>query len=107
MADKRDNCMNNRFPVFNITQGHNVRYKQALKSIEACSCAWVVEGESVRDLTLAEAIQARNVQAKMRDPLPYAELFGLRFEGKEEGKRERNMLVWEATQFVSEKLEAA
>ena len=42
--------------------------------------AWVIFGETVRDLTYAEAVQARNQQAAEREPLAYAELPGITFK---------------------------
>jgi len=100
--------MNINSRIYNVSREYYIKRKQALKGIDRdCTLAWVVEGESVRDLTLAESIAARNEQARLRDPLPYAEMFGLRFEGpksSEDGKRNRNMMVWEASRFVSEEL---
>jgi hypothetical protein len=57
-----------------------MKFKQALKAIEACACAWVEYGVSVRDLSLIESIQARNEQARKRAPLAPAELRDLTFE---------------------------
>jgi hypothetical protein len=97
--------MTNRFPVFNVTKGFPVRYKQAVKAINECAAAWVDYGVSIRDLTLAESISARNQQAALREPLEYSELFGLRYEpriGGEAKARESNALVWQACKFASE-----
>lgn len=72
-------CMTNNQRVFNVTRGFRMKHKQAVKAVEACACAWVDFGVSVRDLTLQEAIERRNEQARLRDPLPYAELVGLAY----------------------------
>jgi hypothetical protein len=69
--------MSNNHRVLNLTRGFNMKAKQALRAIEECACEWVVEGESVRDLTLAESIAKRNEQAKLRTPLEFAELPGV------------------------------
>jgi hypothetical protein len=66
--------------ILNITRGFRLKRNQALKAIEQCACAWVVPNESIRDLTLAESVIARNKQASERDPLDYAELPGITFK---------------------------
>jgi hypothetical protein len=89
--------------VFNVTRGYSVRLNQARRAVDNCACAWVEKGVSVRDLTLAESIAARALQAKNREPLPYAEIPGLRFEvppvmnGAEWQSR---LLAYEASLFV-------
>ena len=42
--------------------------------------AWVEFGVTIRDLTLAESIAARNQQAAEREPLAHAELPGITFK---------------------------
>ncbi len=66
--------------IFNVTRGFRMKHKQALRAIEQCACAWVEYGKTIRDLTIAEAIQARNTQAAERDPLPNCELPGIIFQ---------------------------
>ena len=68
--------------ILNITRGFRMKHKQAIRAIENCACAWVEgqEGLQVRDLTIAEAVKARNQQAAERDPLPNAELPGIIFQ---------------------------
>lgn len=68
--------------ILNITRGFRLKPSQAYRAIENCACEWVDIGVSVRDLTLAESIQARNVQAKDREPLANAEIPGIMFDGK-------------------------
>lgn len=75
--------MNNRFRVFNITRGYALKHKAALRGIENCAWAWVEFGISVRDLTITEQIQARNEQAKNREPLAMAEIPGVIYEPTE------------------------
>jgi hypothetical protein len=72
--------------ILNISKNIRLKYSQALKSIESCACAWVIEGESIRDLTLKESIQARNEQAKQREPMPNAELPGISYEPSTSGQ---------------------
>lgn len=67
--------------ILNITRKYQIPYNQALRGIENCAFAWVEEGKSVRDLSLAESISRRNEQAKNAEPLPYAEVAGLTFKG--------------------------
>jgi len=73
--------------VFNVTRKYRVSLKQARKAVELCSCAWVdgKEGLEVRDLSISEAIAARNVQAREREIgaeiLVSCEIPGLMFKG--------------------------
>lgn len=96
--------MTNNHLVLNVTRNYWIKRKHALKGVEAdCTLAWVVDRESVRDLTLAEQLQARNEQAKLREPLPYAEIHGLRFDPPVSGvsaTRRESKLMWEAHDFI-------
>ena len=65
--------------ILNITKGFRLKPNQAYRAIEAGACAWVEVGVSIRNLTLAESIAFRNEQAKVREPLAYAEIPGLTF----------------------------
>ena len=65
--------------VSNLTNGCWLKLKQAAQAVEVCSAVWVIPGVSIRNVTLAEAIALRNLQAAQRAPLPYAELPGLTF----------------------------
>jgi hypothetical protein len=90
--------------VLNITRGFHLRLNQASKAVDNCACAWVEYGVSVRNLTLAEAIQARVQQAKIREPLPYSEVHGLRFDppyGTAGAEWQSRLLAYEASVFVS------
>jgi hypothetical protein len=90
--------------VLNVTRGFRLRLNQASKAVENCACAWVEPGVSIRDLTLAEAIQARVQQAQTREPLPYAEVHGLRFDppyGTAGAEWQSRLLAYEASVFVS------
>ena len=66
--------------VSNINRGYSLKFAQAEKAVDACACAWVEYGVSIRDLSLAESISARNQQAQMREPLANAELPGVIFQ---------------------------
>jgi hypothetical protein len=91
--------------VLNVSRGYFIRYRHALKGIENCAFAWVIVGESVRDLTIAEQISSRNEQAKLREPLEYAELPGIMFVppiGAEKANTNSGTLVWEAHKFARE-----
>jgi|ERR1700733_1042796 len=89
--------------VLNITRGFSLKRGAVERAIENCSVTWVEYGVSIRDLTLAESIAARNDQARRREPLPFAELPGVKYEpcitGKEATGRE-GKLLWEAHDFV-------
>lgn len=77
-------CNNSR--IYNVSRGFSLKHKQALRAIENCAATWVEFGVSIRDLTLAESIAARNAQAQAREPLASVEIPGLRFEPSESGK---------------------
>ena len=80
-----------------------MKHRQAAQAVENCACEWVEFGVSLRDLTLAEAIAARNRQASLREPLPFAELPGLLYEaasGKECAARVERLMAMEANRFV-------
>jgi hypothetical protein len=91
--------------VLNVTRGFYLRQTRARKAVENCACAWVDHGVTVRDLTLAESIHARSQQAKDREPLPYAEVHGLRFDppmGKAGAEWHSRLLAYEASVFVED-----
>lgn len=89
--------------VENVTNGRWMKQRRAERAVETCSAEWIEYGVSIRNLTLAEAIAARNQQAAVREPLPYKEIHGLRFEpsvsGMEATKRE-GLLAWEAHKYA-------
>ena len=89
--------------VLNVTRGYSMKRGAAEKAIRECSATWVEYGISVRNLTIAEAITARNEQARLREPLAFAEVHGLRFDPPASGiaatKRE-GKLLWAAHDFV-------
>ena len=68
--------MTNNARVTHIHRGFTLKHSQVVKAVENCNAAWVIFGESFRDLTPAESIAARNQQASQREPLPLAELHG-------------------------------
>lgn len=91
--------------VYNLTRGCYLRLNQARKAVENCACAWVEYGMSVRDLTLAESIAARIQQAKTREPLPYAEVPGLRFSvpaAMNGAEWQSRLLAYEASLFAED-----
>jgi hypothetical protein len=62
-----------RVTVLSSTGDHlcTIKLNQALGRIEQCISAWVEEGRTIRDLTLAERVQARSEQAKRTAGLVY------------------------------------
>lgn len=89
--------------VLNLTRGFHLKRNQADKAVENCACVWVEFGKTVRDCTLAEAIQLRNQQAKEREPLPMAEWPGCIFRppaGKESSLYAEQDLARQANQFA-------
>lgn len=72
--------MSNNTRVLNLTRGFSLKHKQALRAIEVCSCVWVDYGKTIRDLTMSEAVAARNEQARLQEPLASVEIRGVLFE---------------------------
>ena len=97
--------MSHGIRILNISRGYTLKQKQALRAIENCACAWVDFGKTIRDLTFAEAITARNKQATQREPLELTEVHGLRYEPAASGiaqTREGFGLSREANQFYTQ-----
>lgn len=91
--------------ILNTTNGYHLKRSAADRAIESCSAEWVEKDISIRNLTLAESIMARRVQALEREPLPYAELHGLKYEPTANGlmaSKAGAALIREAHQFVAE-----
>lgn len=71
-----------------------------------CSITWVTKGETIRDTTDEERMTLRAEQAqlmKLREPMAYAEIHGLRFEPPVTGisaTRRENALLWAAHDFM-------
>jgi hypothetical protein len=95
--------MTNNHRVLNVTRGYHLKRTHAERAIDACSAVWVEYGVSIRNLTLAESIAARNDQARRREPLPFAEIHGLKYEPCVSGisaTGREGKLLWEAHDFV-------
>ena len=87
--------------VFNVTSGKRLKFRQAERLVEEDRiCAWVEKPRTIRTLNLAEQIAARNEAARMREPLEYAELPGLRFDHP--GARHEAMMAGQAVRFAAE-----
>ena len=66
--------------IYNETRGCWRKPGQVERAIANGACVWVEFGVSIRDCTLTESIGARNEQARLREPLAYAEIPGLVYE---------------------------
>jgi hypothetical protein len=91
--------------ILNISRNFTLKYAQAERAISECACEWVDFGRTVRDLTLAESISARNTQAREREPIASPELPGLTFEMPQHACAsiaERRQLVQAANQFAAQ-----
>lgn len=84
--------------VLNLTNGCTLKKSQALRRVEQCISTWIVEGYEIRDLSLQERVQARSIQAQLRESLPFAEIPGIKVTGIPNIQLERK-LAFEATQF--------
>ncbi len=90
--------------VENKTNGCWYKRRHAERAVENCSAAWIEYGVSIRNLTLAESIAARNEQSRLREPLPFAEIHGLTFDPPASGvaaTRREGSLLWAAHQFAT------
>jgi hypothetical protein len=90
--------------VINLTTGCRIKRSQAKGRVENCVSAWVDEGFTIRDLTLAERVQARSVQARLHEPIAMAELPGVVFQEPASGAQTAQMryaLVREANRLVA------
>jgi hypothetical protein len=95
--------------VLNVATGFRLKLNQARKAVDNCACAWVEYGVSVRPLSINEQRAALAGQAKHREPLPYAEIFGLRFDapaGMAGASRQSRVLAYEATLLVEDMISA-
>jgi len=84
-------------------------YKQALRAVENCACAWDIFDVSVRDLSLSESIAERSKQKSDPPPMPWAENPGLIYQPAERNQaqtRQGYEQVRAANQFayVAQKL---
>jgi hypothetical protein len=89
--------------VQNVTRGIRLKLNQAERAVEACAAEWVEYGVSIRDVTLAEAIELRNSQAATRERMAKAELPGLKYDppkGGAESLRQEWWLAMRADVFV-------
>jgi len=90
--------------VINLTTGCKIKRSQAIGRVGQCISAWVNQGFSIRDLSLQESIEARNRQAKDREPLPLSEIQGLIFQPAMKdvsSNRESCRLAYEAGKFAA------
>ena len=88
--------------VLNLTTKCYLKVRQAEGRIENCVSEWVVQGKSIRDLTLAQIVQRRSIQARLQEPIPFAELPGLIFKPAQKDQaltRQGFALLKQANQF--------
>ena len=96
--------------VLNLTTGNSMKRSQARKRvIEHCCCVYVdadgkdtrAETYTVRNLTLSERVAARSEQARIHQPLAFAELPGIKVLGISALNEERRLVI-EANRFAGE-----
>ena len=95
--------MTNNTRVTHAVRGYTMKFGQVQKRIAENSCfVWVKYGETFRDATIAEAAQMRKEQAKLAEPIPFAELPGLIFKpapNAQASTRQSFALLKQANQF--------
>ena len=97
--------MSQAIRIYNITKNCYLKRSQAEKAVDACSCAWVDYGKTVKSLTLAESIAARNEQARERQIIASVELPGLVFQppiGAQAAYAMERRLAFEANKFATQ-----
>jgi hypothetical protein len=89
--------------VYNVTRRYYIKHQKAVLGVKNCAFAWVKYGLTVRSLTLAESIAARQAQVTTPDPLPLAELPNciFRWPGHEGEIHRERMHAIEANQFAA------
>ena len=89
--------------VTHAVRGYTMKFGQVQKRIAEHSCfVWVKYGESFRDATIQEAAQMRKEQAKLQEPIPFAELPGLIFKPAQKDQASTRIsyaLLKQANQF--------
>ena len=88
--------------VINLTTGARIKRSQARGRVENCMSVWVVEGFTIRDLTLAQIVQRRSIQARLQESIPFAELPGLIFKPAQKDQASTRIsyaLLKQANQF--------
>ena len=91
--------------VLNLTTKCYLKIRQAEGRIEHCVSEWVVQGKSIRDLTLAQMVQKRSVIAKSQEPMPFAEIPGLRYEPSNLAQTRQSWpLIAEANRLAAQNL---
>jgi len=98
--------MTNNSRVTHAVRGYTMKFGQVQKRIAENSCfVWVKYGESFRDATIQEAAQMRKEQAKLQEPIPFAELPGLIFKPAQNAQaqtRQGFALIQQANRFCLE-----
>jgi len=94
--------MSNRDRVTHVS-GYTLSFGQVQKRIAQSSCfVWVTYGKTFRNATFQEAAQMRKEQAKLQEPIPFAELPGLIFKPAQKDQaltRQGFALLKQANQF--------
>lgn len=92
--------------VLNLFNKCRIKRSQARRLVEQCAYAWV-DDRSIRKLSLAEMVKARSEQARLNEPMPFAEIPGLIFEHNGAGgemriAREANLWATNRTWLIEE-----
>lgn len=90
--------------IVNLTNGCRFKRGYVERALDACAVEWVEIGVSIRNLTPQESIIARNTRARLLEPMPYAELPGVRFDPPASGigaTKIEGRLLWEAANFFA------
>lgn len=88
--------------ILNTSKNCYIKRNQALSRIECFVSDWVVRGESIRDLSLAEVMERRAHHRTVTSGLEAVEAVGCKYEPPMQDRakfRERNQLVIQARQF--------
>ena len=91
--------------ILNLSTKRTIKRSQAIGRVEQCVSAWVEQGVSIRDLSLAESIALRSKQARESEELDRSELPGLTFKppiGAQAAHVNEMRMAFDANRFYTE-----
>jgi len=94
--------------ILNLSNNRTVKRSQAIGRVEQCISVWVEVNMSIRDLSNAERIQARSIQAREALELEHAELPGITFKppiGAQAAHVMEMRNAYEANRFYTEAIQ--
>lgn len=94
--------------ILNLSSNRTVKRSQAIGRVEQCISVWVERNVSIRDLSNAERIQARSIQAREALELESSELPGITYQppiGAQAAYVIERRTAFEANKFYSKAIQ--